>query len=60
MHHYVMLEALKHGDALAARNALVHDIRSTQQLLHTYCLSAETVDENTLTEDSPSKVAMRS
>jgi DNA-binding GntR family transcriptional regulator len=60
LHHYVMLEALKHGDASAARNALVHDIRSTQQLLHTYCLSAETVDESTLTEDSSSKVAVRS
>jgi DNA-binding GntR family transcriptional regulator len=57
-HHHLMLSALKRCDAAAAREALVHDIRSTQQLLHTYCLSSAIVDGSIRAGSASSKAAV--
>ena len=55
-HHHLMLDALKSCDAATAYDALFHDIRSTHQLLHTYCLSVDIVDDSILAGNSSSKV----
>ena len=56
-HHHLMLDALKSCDAATACDALFHDIRSTHQLLHTYCLSVDIVDGSILAGNTSSKAA---